>query len=125
MEASDNENRVWMKPRAGWLHFIAGHTQDEIAKMLRFRAPRPSVLFHSSPSADHLPAGTSDYGMHGTGRAAAGLVSSGLLRSGADRLGRAAIAVRAANILSRRYAPKAHDFGFGHREAVRAVGGFR
>lgn len=34
MTASDNEKSgVWTRPaRAGWLYFIAGHTQDEIAR---------------------------------------------------------------------------------------------
>jgi DNA-binding transcriptional regulator LsrR (DeoR family) len=36
MAASDNENsRLDEAARAGWLYFIAGHTQDEIAKMLK------------------------------------------------------------------------------------------
>src|SRR5580693_8537079 len=36
MAASDNEkSRLDEAARAGWLYFIAGHTQDEIAKMLR------------------------------------------------------------------------------------------
>jgi DNA-binding transcriptional regulator LsrR (DeoR family) len=53
MAASDNEkSRLDEAARAGWLYFIAGHTQDEIAKMLRFRAPRRSAWFHcASPSA--------------------------------------------------------------------------
>src|ERR1700744_5319104 len=36
MAASDNEkSRLDDAARAGWLYFIAGHTQDEIAKMLQ------------------------------------------------------------------------------------------
>ena len=36
MAASDNEkSRLDEAARAGWLYFIAGHTQDEIAKMLQ------------------------------------------------------------------------------------------
>src|SRR5438105_12401021 len=36
MAASDNEkSRLDEAARAGWLYFIAGHTQDEIAKMLK------------------------------------------------------------------------------------------
>jgi DNA-binding transcriptional regulator LsrR (DeoR family) len=36
MVASDNEkSRLDEAARAGWLYFIAGHTQDEIAKMLQ------------------------------------------------------------------------------------------
>src|SRR6201746_281279 len=36
MAASDNENtRLDEAARAGWLYFIAGHTQDEIAKTLK------------------------------------------------------------------------------------------
>src|SRR6266700_8228425 len=36
MAASDNENsRLDEAARAGWLYFIAGHTQDEIAKRLK------------------------------------------------------------------------------------------
>jgi DNA-binding transcriptional regulator LsrR (DeoR family) len=36
MTASDNEkSRLDEAARAGWLYFIAGHTQDEIAKMLQ------------------------------------------------------------------------------------------
>src|SRR5881398_1009407 len=36
MLGSDNEkSRLDEAARAGWLYFIAGHTQDEIAKMLR------------------------------------------------------------------------------------------
>src|SRR6266436_6700853 len=36
MPASDNEkSRLEEAARAGWLYFIAGHTQDEIAKMLK------------------------------------------------------------------------------------------
>ncbi len=36
MTASDNEkSRLDEAGRAGWLYFIAGHTQDEIAKMLK------------------------------------------------------------------------------------------
>src|SRR6195256_3024103 len=36
MAASDNEkSRLDEAGRAGWLYFIAGHTQDEIAKMLK------------------------------------------------------------------------------------------
>src|SRR5215467_2515606 len=34
--ATDNEkSRLDEAARAGWLYFIAGHTQDEIAKMLQ------------------------------------------------------------------------------------------
>ena len=36
MASSDNENtRLDEAARAGWLYFIAGHTQDEIAKALK------------------------------------------------------------------------------------------
>src|SRR5258705_13159062 len=36
MVAPDNEkSRLDEAARAGWLYFIAGHTQDEIAKMLQ------------------------------------------------------------------------------------------
>ncbi|HEX7921200.1 MAG TPA: sugar-binding transcriptional regulator, partial [Bradyrhizobium sp.] len=36
MAAPDNErSRLDDAARAGWLYFIAGHTQDEIAKMLQ------------------------------------------------------------------------------------------
>src|SRR6478672_12731090 len=36
MTAADNErSRLDDAARAGWLYFIAGHTQDEIAKMLQ------------------------------------------------------------------------------------------
>src|ERR1700744_6806616 len=36
MAAPDNEkSRLDEAARAGWLYFIAGHTQDEIAKMLK------------------------------------------------------------------------------------------
>src|ERR1700744_4361617 len=36
MAASDNDtSRLDEAARAGWLYFIAGHTQDEIAKMLQ------------------------------------------------------------------------------------------
>src|SRR6266508_3654347 len=36
MAASDNEkSRLDEAARAGWLYFIAGHTQDEIARMLQ------------------------------------------------------------------------------------------
>src|SRR3982075_1389812 len=36
MAASDNEkSRLDEAARAGWLYFIAGHTQNEIAKMLQ------------------------------------------------------------------------------------------
>src|SRR5258706_14605104 len=36
MAASDNEkSRLDDAARAGWVYFIAGHTQDEIAKMLQ------------------------------------------------------------------------------------------
>src|SRR6478752_4476260 len=36
MAASDNDkSRLDDAARAGWLYFIAGHTQDEIAKMLQ------------------------------------------------------------------------------------------
>src|SRR5450631_3203918 len=36
MAASDNEkSRLDEAARAGWLYFIAGHTQDEIARMLK------------------------------------------------------------------------------------------
>src|ERR1700681_4697519 len=36
MATSDNEkSRLDEAARAGWLYFIAGHTQDEIAKMLQ------------------------------------------------------------------------------------------
>ena len=36
MAAPDNDkSRLDEAARAGWLYFIAGHTQDEIAKMLR------------------------------------------------------------------------------------------
>jgi hypothetical protein len=36
MAASDNEkSRLDEAARAGWLYFIAGHTQDEIAKALK------------------------------------------------------------------------------------------
>ena len=36
MAASDNDNsRLDDAARAGWLYFIAGHTQDEIARMLK------------------------------------------------------------------------------------------
>ena len=36
MVAPDNEkSRLEDAARAGWLYFIAGHTQDEIAKMLQ------------------------------------------------------------------------------------------
>src|SRR5437879_5079613 len=36
MSATDNEkSRLDDAARAGWLYFIAGHTQDEIAKMLQ------------------------------------------------------------------------------------------
>src|SRR5438034_8922311 len=36
MAASDNEkSRLDDAARAGWLYFIAGHTQDEIARMLQ------------------------------------------------------------------------------------------
>src|SRR3981189_1142706 len=36
MAASDNEkSRLDEAARVGWLYFIAGHTQDEIAKMLQ------------------------------------------------------------------------------------------
>src|SRR5258708_22560382 len=36
MAASDNDkSRLDDAARAGWLYFIAGHTQDEIARMLQ------------------------------------------------------------------------------------------
>ena len=36
MPAPDNEkSRLDEAARAGWLYFIAGHTQDEIARMLQ------------------------------------------------------------------------------------------
>src|SRR3984957_7410601 len=35
MAASDNDKRLDEAARAGWLYFIAGHTQDEIAKTLK------------------------------------------------------------------------------------------
>src|SRR3981189_652852 len=36
MSASDNEkSRLDEAARAGWLYFIAGHTQDEIARLLQ------------------------------------------------------------------------------------------
>ena len=36
MGSSDSEtSRLDNAARAGWLYFIAGHTQDEIAKMLQ------------------------------------------------------------------------------------------
>jgi DNA-binding transcriptional regulator LsrR (DeoR family) len=36
MASSDNENtRLDEAARAGWLYFIAGHTQDEIARALK------------------------------------------------------------------------------------------
>src|SRR5204862_7550711 len=48
MAASDNEkSRLDEAARAGWLYFIAGHTQDEIARLLqvsRASAQRPASL---------------------------------------------------------------------------------
>jgi hypothetical protein len=44
MAASDNEkSRLDEAARAGWLYIIAGHTQDEIAKMLQRRARRSII----------------------------------------------------------------------------------
>ena len=69
----DNEkSRLDDAARAGWLYFIAGHTQDEIAKLLKVsRADRATPGF-AVPlrTADHLPARTSDRRLHGPGAAA-------------------------------------------------------
>ncbi|MGY3411354.1 DNA-binding transcriptional regulator LsrR (DeoR family) [Bradyrhizobium sp. GM5.1] len=35
MAAENEKSRLDDAARAGWLYFIAGHTQDEIAKMLQ------------------------------------------------------------------------------------------
>src|ERR1700694_5753585 len=46
MSASDNEkSRLDEAARVGWLYFIAGHTQDEIARMLKVSRASPQRLF--------------------------------------------------------------------------------
>ncbi|MFI4998137.1 MAG: helix-turn-helix domain-containing protein, partial [Hyphomicrobiales bacterium] len=43
--SSDSDrSRLDEAARAGWLYFIAGHTQDEIAKMLKVSRPTAQRL---------------------------------------------------------------------------------
>src|ERR1700721_1378339 len=54
MAASDSEKlRLDEAARAGWLYFIAGHTQDEIAKMLQV-SPRSAQRLVSLCLAERL-----------------------------------------------------------------------
>ena len=47
MASSDNDNtRLDEAARAGWLYFIAGHTQDEIAKTLKISRASAQRLSH-------------------------------------------------------------------------------
>jgi len=112
---------------AGWLYFIAGHTRTKSPECSRSRALGAAPGFIVSRRApDHLPAGTSDCGMHGVGRAPEGLVSSRLLRSGADRSGGTACGYRncraRANILeSTLRTEKPTIVALGTGRAVRAA----
>ncbi len=88
--ASDNErSRLDDAARAGWLYYIAGNTQDEIAKrpegLARDRAAPGLAL--PLGAADHLPPGTPDRRLHGARGAAAAEIRPGPLRGGPHQPG--------------------------------------
>jgi len=43
-QSSNDKNRLEQAARAGWLYFIAGHTQDQIAKRLKISRPAAQRL---------------------------------------------------------------------------------
>ena len=73
--------------RAGWLYYVAGNTQDEIAQKLgvsRQTAQR-LVAMSVSEKLDQGAPRPSDRSLHGARRAAEGPVRAGALRSRAER----------------------------------------
>ena len=88
MAANDNEkSRLDEAARAGWLYFIAGHTQDEIAKMLQVSRASAQRLV-SLCLAERLITFRLEHPIASCMELAARLkepVRSGALRGGADR----------------------------------------
>ena len=129
MAASDNEkSRLDEAARAGWLYFIAGHTQDEIAKMLKVSRASAQRLV-SLCLAERLITFRLEHPIAACMELAARLKDLFHLAycevvptDPAAPLSAAGIAERAANILNRRCAPRSRrSWRLGTGRAVRAA----